>query len=270
MTYIFDGKEFAAKKEVKLKNKVSELAKLGIVPKLVSIIVGDNPASVLYVNLKKKAAERLGCKLLIVKSKADTSKVRLIEKINKYNKDNTVHGIMIQLPLPVLFSQADRDEIINSISLKKDVDGLCLNSKFTPPTAKAVWEIYKNTNAYRKMKTQNNKIVVVGASGFIGKQLVRRINKGRKFRVLEVDSSTKNLNLKVRDSDVIISVTGVSGLIKKNMVKTGAILIDVGSPKGDVDKKAYTRASFVSPVPGGVGPVTISCLLENLISSAYK
>src|SRR3989344_9637581 len=141
MTYIFNGRSFAKEKEEKLAKEVVMLKQKGVTPKLVSIIVGDDPASSLYVNLKKKAGERIGATVEVRSEKSDVSNTELINVIINLNEDKSVNGIMIQLPLPANFSDSERDEIINSIAEEKDVDGLRKKSKFIHPTSKAVLEI---------------------------------------------------------------------------------------------------------------------------------
>jgi methylenetetrahydrofolate dehydrogenase (NADP+)/methenyltetrahydrofolate cyclohydrolase len=271
MTFIFDGRSFAGEKEEKLKNKVRNLAKQGMTPKLISVIVGDDPASILYVNLKKKRAEEIGAEVQVECFDANIKPDKLIKYIKSFCIDASIHGIMVQLPLPKTFFKEERDEIINSIDPEKDVDGLREDSGFIPPTAKAVLEILNAALPLRgdPLKVRPCKVLVVGASGFIGKQIVKVFENTRQnnFRVAGADSKTKNLKLKTKNSDVIVSVTGVQGLIKADMVKEGVVLIDVGSPSGDIEKAAFEKAAFVSPVPGGVGPVTISCLLENLVEA---
>jgi methylenetetrahydrofolate dehydrogenase (NADP+) / methenyltetrahydrofolate cyclohydrolase len=302
-TTIFDGRDFAAKKLEVLSNRAKELQSKGVKANLVSIIVGDDPASILYQNLKKKAAERIGAEVIIKVYPDGITKDVLMEEIENLNNIEYVTGIMIQLPLPESFSDTDRDEIIKSISAQKDVDGLRENSKFTPPTAKAVLEVLNNALSLTSNHNPHLSICVVGASGFIGRQIVNALNneympparkdlwpggntriKGIRMgdkevsnkkserielKIIEANSKTKNLKLKIKNSDVVISVTGVADLITAEMVKDGAILIDVGAPKGDIAKEAYSKASFVSPVPGGVGPVTIASLMENLINAAF-
>ena len=285
MTHIFDGREFAKKREESIKNKVRNLV---FKPKLVSIIVGDDPASLLYVNLKKKAAERVGAEVEIVKLNKLTKLNELIKLIQKYNNDRSVSGIMVQLPLPENFSKEDRDEVLNTISPEKDVDGLREDSKFTAPTAKAVLEVLKlallEVRPLTKRLDLLRKVAVVGASGFEGKNIIKALEQeykqsllfhsknkgiqGKELEIIKADSKTENLKLKIKNCDVVISVTGVPDLITADMVKSSAILIDVGSPKGDIEKSAYDKAAFVSPVPGGVGPITISCLLENLVEAS--
>jgi len=275
MAYIFDGKAYGAQKEEKLKVEVEQLKNDEKYPLLISILIGDDPASRLYVNLKKKAGERVGVLVEVRSWKSDVGKKELIDSIEEMNVDKRVHGIMVQLPLPKNFTNEDREEIINSISLEKDVDGLREGSKFLHPTSKAVLEIldFALTRNYPLQKTPlkvaPRKVVVVGSTGMVGKPLVGELRKSN-YELWEVDSGTDNLTEMTKEADVIISATGVENLIKARDVREGSILIDVGSPRGDIEKEAYEKSSFVSPVPGGVGPVTISCLLENLIFAAQR
>ena len=245
MAIIFDGRTFAAKKEEELKEKVSTLRQRGIVPRLASILVGDDPASKLYVGLKKKAAERVGIEVEVIDS---------TDEIERLNKDEGVKGIMIQMPLPD--GLEDRTEsIINSINPDKDVDGLRSDSKFLHPTSKAVIDILKEAEGQLKVKPKS--ACVVGGRGMVGAPLVKELKR-----------LGYELTEKREEADILVSCTGTPNLIEPDMVKKGAIVIDVGSPKGDVEfEDVSKKASFITPVPGGVGPVTISCLLENLISA---
>ena len=266
MVYIFDGRAFAATKEAKLKDKVSLLKRAGVTPKLVSIIVGDNRVSKLYLSLKRKAAKRVGAELEIKIFAKDTTVNQLINLIEKLNKEKSVNGIMIQLPLPERFSKSDREEIINAIGPKKDVDGLREDSLYLAPTPKAVIEAIKiaelRINNYRLRK-----VTVVGARGFVGEKIAKLLRE-KSYQVIECNSRTKDLKLKTKKADILISATGVPGLIKKEMIKKGAVVIDIGAPKGDVlFDDLVAKASFITPVPGGIGPVTIVCLLENLIEA---
>ena len=267
MSYIFNGREFAAKKEVLLRQKVAELKKkIKSAPRLVSLIIGSDPASILYQELKKKAGERIGAHVDIKILDRTTKVAELKELIFELNADQNVNGIMVQLPLPSSFSDINRDEVINSISRDKDVDGLRKDSKFTPPTAKAVLEIFEESQDYQRIKGYPGLILVVGGTGFIGSQIFRAFEKQKlgSYNIRSLNS--KNFSKEtLLNADVIISVTGREKLIKADMVKEGAVLIDVGAPLGDIEKDAYEKASFVSPVPGGVGPITIICLLENLV-----
>lgn len=265
MAIIFDGRAFAGQKKEFLKSKISSFKKRGVVPRLTSIIVGDSPASLLYVGLKKKAAEAVGAKVDIYHLKDETEKEKLIDLIESLNRDKSVHGIMIQLPLPERLSK-DKDTIINKINLQKDVDGLRADSPFLHPTSKAVIEILNNAQTLLKRKPKL--VCVIGSSGMVGTPLVKELKK-EGYEVIECSSVTKNLKEETQDADVVISTTGKERIIGAGIVKNQAIVIDVGSPKGDVEfDQVLPKAAFITPVPGGVGPVTITCLLENLIAAA--
>ena len=272
MTHIFDGKAFAKDKEELIRDQVNRLIKKGIRPKLVSILVGEDPASVLYVNLKKRAAERIGAEVEVISLSLSSSiSVKEIQKtIEQFNNDNNVHGIMVQLPLPWNFSGKDRDEIINAIAKEKDVDGLRGDSPYAHPTAKAVLEVleYAKNVSKPSLKEEDLRIAVVGASGMVGRPLLREF-KRKGIDAVGYNTKTINWQERIKEKDVVISATGVPDLIKESMVRDGVVLIDVGSPNGDIEKRTYEKASFISPVPGGVGPVTVSCLLENLVEAAF-
>lgn len=254
MAIVFDGRAFAAKKEERLKNVVLGLKSKGITPRLASVLVGDDPASNLYVSLKKKVAQRVGIELEVI---------GFASEIERLNKDESVHGIMVQMPLPEEL-RGKTQEIINSISPNKDVDGLRNNSKFLHPTSKAVIDILKE--AERELKITPKSVCVVGATGMVGTPLVKELKK-EGYEVIECNSDTEGLSDKTLSADVLISTTGIAGIITGEMVKEGAVVIDVGSPVGDVNPNVSEKATFITPVPGGVGPVTISCLLENLIQA---
>jgi len=264
MAIIFDGRAFAAQKKELLKSRIDSLYKKGVTPHLASIIVGDNPASLLYVGLKKKAAEQIGAKVDIFHLGNDTRKEELVGLIESLNNNKSVHGIMIQLPLPQGLS-GDKETIINKINTKKDVDGLRADSPFLHPTSKAVIEILNCAKTLLKRKLEI--VCVVGSSGMVGTPLVKELKK-EGYGVIECSSLTKNLKEKTQDADVVVSTTGKENIIGAEVVKNQAIVIDVGSPKADVDfDKVFAKAAFITPVPGGVGPVTITCLLENLIEA---
>jgi len=255
MAIIFDGRKFASEKEEALILKVLALRQKSITPHLVSIIVGDDPASHLYVGLKKKAVERIGGEATIVSLSASTSLDKILEVIEFYNNDPEIHGIMIQLPLPKNL-QDSKFKILNSISPVKDVDGLRDDSKFIHPTAKAVMDILDFANGGLDMSKKLT-CFVLGKDGMVGSSVVKEFKK-KNYKFAE----------KIEDADILVSATGDPKIITEDMIKKDAIVIDVGSPVGDCDLDI--KASFVTPVPGGVGPVTISCLLENLIKACYN
>lgn len=265
MTNVFDGKRFAEEKYAELTVKVARLIKKGITPRLVSIIVGDNSVGLFYANLKKKIAERVGISVYIVEVDSSIEKSDLEQLIVKYNKDKSVHGIMLQLPLSERFSWDETQEILNKITPYKDVDGLGNNSSFSTPTVNSVLKILREAEPF--LTGRSRKCVVVGYTGFEGGEIFNAL-KQMGYDVSGVNTKTEDIPSITRSADILISATGREGLIKADMVKEGSVLIDVGSPKGDIEKDAYEKAVFVSPVPGGVGPVTVSCLLENLVSAS--
>jgi len=259
MAIIFNGKDYAEKKKLLLVN---------IVPHLATILIGDNPGSFLYTNLKKKFMESLGCQIDIYNLKETIKFEELKLLIKTLNEDETVHGIMIQMPLPAEI-QNSKSDILNLINVNKDVDGLREDSKFLHPTSKAVLEIL--ALAIYETKIDVKSVCVVGATGMVGKPLVKEFKK-LGYVVLEADENTgpKVLQSLTLQSDVVVSATGIMNLITPEMVREDVIVIDVGSPHGDVSLEVRDKASFVTPVPNGVGPVTITCLAENLILSAQS
>lgn len=268
MAFLFDGKRFAREKELQIKKEIKNLK---VVPKLVSILVGKDPASNLFVDLKRKAAQRVGAVVEVVRLVEDTPAKKILYLIKKFNKDKEIHGIMIQLPLPPNFSLEERDRIINSISKKKDVDGLQEESRFVAPVVKSVLEAMRQGILYivgTDLRVNPLKVVVVGSKGFEGKKIFK-VLKEMGYEVKGVDRETKDLAAETNEADILISATGVPGIVNAEMVKKGAIVIDIGAPKGDVvTEEVAKRASFISPVPGGIGPATISNLMENLVEAA--
>jgi len=261
MTVIFNGRRWAELEESIIKNKVEELKRnYGIFPHLVVIMVGNDPASALYVSLKMKAAARVGIKFTAKFFEEETKASEIIKYIKKVRKDKNVHGILVQLPLPARLKKY-KSRIIKTIPRKKDVDGLRGDS-YIHPTAKAVFDILTQASNIGK----NSSIAIVGARGMVGSALVKLLEKEKFTIVFKCNSKTKNLAGITKSADVVISATGTPNLINKDMIKEGSVLIDVGSPKGDIDfESVKKKASFVTPVPGGVGPVTIYNLLSNLL-----
>lgn len=257
----------ATAKETELKREVSSLKKKGIVPKLVSILVSGNKASKLFLSLKKEAAERVGARLEIKKFQTSESVIQLIKLIEKLNGEGSVHGVMVQLPLPEGFSERNKEKIINAISPEKDVDGMREESPFVAPVVKAVLSAIKEASFHLSLK-EEEKVVVVGAKGFVGRKIFKALNEAG-YDVKGIDFDIADLKKETLQADILVSVTGEEGLITGDMVKRGAAVIDVGAPKGDVvAKQIVKKASFISPVPGGIGPITVSYLLENLVEAA--
>lgn len=263
MVKIFDGKEFAAKRRKELKNKVSDLVSKGINPKLVTILIGNEKGGALYTKLKKEAAESVGISFEVASLGEDSDLSEVIELIKKNNQDKSVFGLMMQMPLPQALRPYN-SKIVEYIEPKKDVDGLTRDSDFLHPTSRAVVEIITNFD-----RNTSHTCVVVGAGGMVGRPLVSRL-KAIGYHVIECNSKTLDLKKETLKADILVSATGKPNLITEDMVKNGAIIIDVGYPAGDVTQEAKNKAVFATPVPGGVGPVTITCLLENLVEACYN
>jgi len=284
MAKIVDGKKIAQEIEGKLKREVSLLGKRGLAPKLVSIIIGEDPISHLYVRLKQKAAERVGIefekKVFPVAVGDETLKMYFGLK----NKDKRVHGIMVQLPIPGSGRQKSKDRSLKILSLidpKKDVDCLTPENfgllamgrqRFLPATVEAVLTILK----HEKVKLLGKNIVVVGASNIVGKPLALILKNLNEMGTVTIcRSKTKDLPSFTKKADILISATGVCGLIGAEMVKSGAVVVDVGESRikgkvvGDVDfEQVKNVASLITPVPGGVGPLTVMSLLKNTFLAA--
>lgn len=283
---IIDGKAIANQRLERLKNKIPALPNK---PKLVAVIVGDNPASEMYVRMKKKRAEEIGFISEIISVNANTSKEELLDRIIKLNNDNQTSGILVQLPLPPNLS-SNQNEILDIINPSKDVD--CLTSvnmgllslgkpRFFPATVKAILialsislglnpDTLSESNDKYILAGKN--ITVVGRSDIVGKPLaISLINLGGTVTIC--NSKTENLKDKTSSADILISAAGSPALINSSMVKTGAIVIDAGinagpdgKTVGDVDFVSVSKiASAITPVPGGIGPLTICCLLENTV-----
>lgn len=258
---LFDGREFAKKKKVELANKLAQLErKLSIK----SILVGDDPASVLYTKLKKVVAEEVGVEYKVLNFHASVSVQELTREIETTSED----GVMIQLPLPgALENEVGR--VIRAIPLIKDVDGLRWEeSGVKPATVRAVISIMDEI-AKSERDLWEREMCVVGASGSVGRPLVHFINE-RGSAVNAVGRDTKESAKIVKESGVVISAVGSPGLIEEENVGNNVITIDVGIEMvdgravGDMEKSVYNRAVVAVPVPGGVGPVTIVSLMENL------
>ena len=259
MAFVVDGKKLAAEREAVLKQKA-------VKGKLVSIVLSDDSSGQLYTRLKKEAADRIGV-TFVSENVEKWDRDKLLELVEIYSKDQQTHGIIIQRPggkwrashnLDRVKFEADWDKFTAAIAPQKDVDGLRSDSKFTMATVKAVEAVLESVGA-------KGKTVVVGSDGLVGRILVK------KLKATGVDVETKDLGSITSRADILISATGQAGLIKADMVKAGAVVIDVGWPKADVDFASVSqKASVITPVPGGVGPLTVICLLENLLQACYS
>jgi len=272
-----------------LKKEVEEIkAKTGKVPGLVTILVGENPASISYVTLKIKTAESLGFHEVQDNQPADITEAALLALIDKYNKDPKIHGILVQLPLP---KHIDDKKVLNAIDPDKDVDGfhpvnvgrLMIGGaevKYPPCTPAGIQELIVRSGT----QTSGAEVVVVGRSNIVGKPIAMMMAQkgpGANSTVTIVHTRTKDLASHCKRADILIVAAGVADLVKPEWIKPGSTVIDVGVNrvgvnektgkailKGDVDfDKAKEIAGKITPVPGGVGPMTITMLMKNTLKS---
>jgi methylenetetrahydrofolate dehydrogenase (NADP+)/methenyltetrahydrofolate cyclohydrolase len=266
--------------------------KYGVVPGLVTILVGENPASISYVTLKIKTAERLGFNEIQDSQPEDISEEDLLALVDKYNKDDTINGILVQLPLP---KHINEKKVLNAIDPDKDVDGfhpvnvgrLMIGGdevKFPPCTPAGIQEMIVRTG----VETSGAEVVVVGRSNIVGKPIANMMlqkGAGANSTVTVVHTRTKDLEGHCKRADILIVAAGVPGLVKPQWIKPGACVIDVGVNrvgekisektgkkiailKGDVDfDEAKEIAGSITPVPGGVGPMTVTMLMVNTLKS---
>jgi methylenetetrahydrofolate dehydrogenase (NADP+)/methenyltetrahydrofolate cyclohydrolase len=262
---IFNGKEQALQKEGAIKEKTKRLKSKEITPKLVSILIGQDSDSERYLSLKQKAGERIGIILEIKRFSETSSEKEIIEFIKKLNTDANVHGIMVQLPIPKqLFDK--RSEILEAIISEKDVDGMREDSPFLAPVARAVVSVLADAEKHLSL-SQREKVIVVGAKGFVGRRILKALEK-TSHDVKGVDLEIGHME-KTKDAKILISATGKPGLIKGSMVKEGVVAIDIGASKGDMDfNDVVKKAAYITPVPGGIGSLTIVHLMENILQAA--
>lgn len=262
-----DGKLLSSK----IKDEVKGLAdSYHQTPVLAVISVGNNPASEVYIKNKRKACEYVGMSMLHIRYGEDTDEKKIINKIKSLNKDKSINGIIVQLPLPDGFNEKD---IINTIDVSKDVDGLTVLSQgklfnneeaFVPCTPKGILEIFD----YYKIDLEGKHVVIVGRSNLVSKPLMIECLK-RNATVTMCHSKTVDLKNYTSMADILVVAVGKKYLIDKTMIKKDAIIIDVGINRedgklfGDVNPNVNDIASYVTPVPGGVGPMTVCMLLKN-------
>lgn len=273
---IIDGKTVSAKVEAEAAAAVSILKEKGIVPKLVTVLVGEDPASQMYVRMKHKACERVGILAEDCLKPAGITEEELLAVINDLNEDKTVSSILVQLPLP---RHINAQTIMNAISPNKDPDGfhpfnmgnLMINEEgLIPCTPKGIIRLMNEYNVDIKGKNA----VVVGHSNIVGKPMAAMLlNRDATVSVCHV--FTKNLKLYTKEADILVVGTGVKHLIKEDMVKEGAVIFDAGittdstGTYGDVDfGNVILKASLITPVPGGVGPMTIAVLMTHVVKCA--
>lgn len=264
---IFDGRAFAKEIESEVAYKVRNFVKK---PKIVSVLVGDDPASALYTKLKKSAAERVGIVFDVIKLDVSSQILDVRKNVEQYGRDKSVTGVMVQLPIPGL-THEDQQKVVAAIPLAKDVDGLLWERSGVKPAAvRAVLSILERIEKDAKIKMQNANIVVLGAGGAVGRPLVTYLREmGVAVGEIEHDTPQQTVSALLADAQVVISCVGKAGLVQAEMVRDGLIAIDVGMSEvdgkivGDMTREVYQKASVAVPVPGGVGPVTVASLMAN-------
>lgn len=273
---IIDGKKVAQGILEDIKNQV---AKLDTKPTIAVVIVGEDPSSKIYVNMKNKKAIEIGMNSLVIEMPENITQQELEVKINELNENNDINAILVQIPLP---KHLNPYKIIEKISPKKDVDGLHpenvgkLSMGLQPYAASCTPRgVIKLLNEYH-INLEGKHVVIIGRSNLVGKPLAAML-LAKNATVTMAHSKTKNLPEIVKSADIVISAVGSPKLVKSDWVKEGAVVIDIGTTKmldgklvGDVDFDFIkNKASYITPVPGGVGPMTIAMLLENTLNLYY-
>jgi len=284
---IVSGTEVAKEIREELKVQIAELKEThGVVPGLVTILVGEDPASQSYVAAKNKTAHAIGIHSEQITLDADTPEEELLELVKKYNEDDNIHGILVQLPLP---KHIDESKILNEINPDKDVDGfhpvnigrMVLGEKcFLPCTPHGVLELLSRSS----VETSGAEVVILGRSNIVGKPMANLMLQKRESgnaTVTLCHTRTRDMVAHCRRADIIIAAAGVPKLVTADMVKDGVAVMDVGVNRigksesgkailaGDVDfDSVKEKASVITPVPGGVGPMTITMLMKNTLQSA--
>lgn len=273
-----NGKEVSKKIREELQNEIDQLKEKGITPGLSVIIVGDNPASKTYVKSKDKACKQLGMKSEVHSLDGDVSEEELLNLIDKLNNDETIHGILVQLPLP---NHIDEKKVIEKISPNKDVDGfhpinagklLVGEDTFIPCTPHGIIKLMESEN----IDIEGKRAVILGRSNIVGKPISLLLLE-KNATVTICHSKTENLKEITKEADILIAAIGKANFVKSDMVKDGAIVIDVGINRvdgklvGDVDFDSVNKLNgFITPVPGGVGPMTITMLIYNTVIAARR
>ncbi len=279
MAVILDGKAVSAKVKEEVKEEVEALKKQGVSVGLAVIIVGNNPASRTYVNNKKKACEAAGILSEEYALPEETTQEELLALVEELNHKDSINGILCQLPLP---KQLDEEAVIAAISGKKDVDAFSAvnvghimigDYSFLPCTPAGIMEILRHYN----IDVAGKECVVIGRSNIVGKPMAMLLLH-QNGTVTICHSKTKNLKDVTSRADILVAAVGIPHFVTADMVKDGAVVIDVGMDRdengklcGDVDFAAVEpKASYITPVPGGVGPMTIATLLKNTVTAAKQ
>lgn len=276
---LIDGKKLAQEIQEKIKIQVAQLKEESIIPGLAVILVGDNPASQVYVKNKVKSCTNIGIHSVMEHYPQDITEDELLAHITRLNHDNSIDGILVQLPLP---SHINAQKVIEAISAAKDIDGFHVNNAgallvgsegFKPCTPYGCMKMLESIN----YDLSGKNAVVIGRSNIVGKPIALMLLE-KNATVTICHSRTNNLKAYTLNADVIISAVGRENTLKADMVKAGAVVIDVGINRnaqgklcGDVDFEHVKEiAGWITPVPGGVGPMTITMLLSNTVESAKK
>ncbi len=279
MSEIIDGKNLAKEIRESLKVEANKLKEKGIIPHLSVIMVGDDDASKVYVRNKSRACEEIGIEFKEYLLPNDTKQEELISLIEKLNKDKNVNGILLQSPIP---KPLDIQEAFNTIDPKKDVDGfnpynvgnLCIGQDgFIPCTPYGIMKMFEKYN----IEIDGRKVAIIGRSNIVGKPMAQCM-LAKNATVTICHSRTRELKKELKDADIIISAAGKRNMVTEDMVKDGVVIIDVGMNRndegklcGDVDfEKLKEKASYITPVPGGVGPMTIAMLMSNVIKATKE
>ena len=284
---LINGVEISSLIFDELKERIAALKSKGVTPGLAVVLVGENPASQVYVRMKGKKCEELGMHSVTVTLPEDASESDLLKEVDELNNDNKIHGFLVQLPLP---EHINEGEVLNAIDPRKDVDGfhpfnvgkmLIGEPLFLPATPAGIQQLLLRSN----IDVAGKHVVIVGRSNIVGKPMAAMLmqkGEGADATVTIVHSKTDNLGEHTRQADILIVAIGKAKFITKDMVKKGAVVIDVGTNRvddptnekgsrlvGDVDFDSVKEtASLITPVPGGVGPMTICLLMANTVKAA--
>ena len=279
MAFIIDGKKISTEIKDETRDKVAELKAQGKEISLAVVQVGDNPASCVYVRNKKKACEYVGIKSVSHELPEETTEAELLDLIDKLNNDDTINGILVQLPLP---AHMDENKVIDAISPYKDVDGFHLmnvgalstgQNGFISCTPYGIIQLLKRSN----IDIAGKHCVVIGRSNIVGKPMSMLLLR-ENGTVTIVHSKTQNMKEITKQADILVVAIGKPKFVDETFVKEGAVVIDVGINRdednkicGDVDyDKVFDKVSAITPVPGGVGPMTIAMLMNNCLEAATK
>ncbi|EOL48919.1 bifunctional methylenetetrahydrofolate dehydrogenase/methenyltetrahydrofolate cyclohydrolase [Enterococcus phoeniculicola] len=279
MGEIINGKELADKLQADIAVEVQAIRKEGITPGLVVLLVGDNPASQIYVRNKELAAGKIGIHSTVERYPADLSEETLLSEIERFNNDDTCHGILVQLPLP---KHIDEEKVLLAIHPKKDVDGFHPmnlgrlfegNPEMIPCTPYGIMKMFE---AY-KIDIEGKRAVVIGRSNIVGKPMAQLLLMNN-ATVTIAHSKTKNLAEVAREADILVVAIGRGHFVTKEFIKEGAVVIDVGMNRDEAGKligdvkfdEVEPLTSYITPVPKGVGPMTITMLMKQTVEAAKR